>query len=111
MVRASHILINKMGSDEKNHEEAMKLYDQLTKGADFAKLAKEYSSDPGSAIKGGDLGWFGKGMMVPEFEKAAFNGRVGVVQKPIKTTYGYHIIKVTGKSNKKYAIEKLTLTN
>ncbi len=109
LLRASHILINKMGSDEKNHEEAMKLYEQLIKGADFAKLAKEHSSDPGSAIKGGDLGWFGKGMMVPEFEKAAFSGRVGVVQKPIKTSYGYHIIKVTGRSDKKYAIEKLTL--
>ena len=81
------------------------LYNQLIKGADFAKLAKEYSSDPGSARKGGDLGWFRKGMMVPEFEKAAFSGRVGVIQKPIKTNYGYHIIKVTGKTNKKFIVE------
>ena len=109
LVRASHILINKMGSDEKNYAEAMKIYNQLVKGADFAKLARENSSDPGSAVKGGDLGWFGKGMMVPEFEKAVFNSSVGVVQRPIKTNYGYHIIKVTGKSDKKYVIEKLTL--
>ena len=109
MVRASHILINKKESDEKNYEEAMKIYDQLVKGADFAVLAKQNSSDPGSAVKGGDLGWFGKGMMVPEFEKTAFNGKVGDVQKPVKTNFGYHIIKVTGRSDKKYVIEKLTL--
>ena len=109
LYRASHILINKMGSDEKNYEEAMKVYEQLKNGADFEKIAKEKSSDPGSAVKGGDLGWFGKGMMVPEFEKAVFNGKVGVVQKPVKTNFGYHIIKVTGKSDKKYVIEKLAM--
>ncbi len=107
MVRASHILINQFGDDAKNLDEAMKIYDQLQKGADFATLAKQYSKDPGSAIKGGDLGWFGKGQMVPEFEKAALSGKVGVVQKPIKTNYGYHIIKVTGKSDTKYVVEKL----
>ena len=107
MVRASHILINQYGDDAKNLEEAMKIYDQLQKGADFATLAKEYSKDPGSAIKGGDLGWFGKGQMVPEFEKAVFSGKIGVVQKPIKTNYGYHIIKVTGISNTKYIVEKI----
>ncbi len=107
MVRASHILINQYGDDAKNLEEAMKIYDQLQKGADFSTLAKEYSKDPGSAIKGGDLGWFGKGQMVPEFEKAAFSGKIGVVQKPVKTNYGYHIIKVTGKSDTKYIVEKL----
>ncbi len=107
MVRASHILINQYGDDAKNLEEAMKIYDQLQKGADFATLAKEYSKDPGSAIKGGDLGWFGKGQMVPEFEKAVFSGKIGVVQKPIKTNYSYHIIKVTGISNTKYIVEKI----
>ncbi|MCL5030581.1 MAG: peptidylprolyl isomerase [Bacteroidetes bacterium] len=107
MVRASHILINQYGDDAKNLDEAMKIYDQLQKGADFATLAKQNSKDPGSAIKGGDLGWFGKGQMVPEFEKAVFSGKVGVVQKPIKTNYGYHIIKVTGKSDTKYVVEKL----
>ncbi len=109
LISASHILINQKGSDEKNYEEAMKVYNQLINGADFATIAKKESADPGSAAKGGDLGWFGKGMMVPEFEKAAFDGKVGVIQKPIKTSYGYHIIKVTGKSDRKYIIEKLTL--
>ena len=93
--KASHILINQFGSDEKNLEEANKLYDRLIAGANFAALAKEFSKDPGSAVKGGDLGYFGKGMMVKEFEDACFNGKVGEVQKPVKTNYGYHIIKVT----------------
>ena len=106
-VNASHILINQFGSDEKNYDEAMKIYNSLKQGADFSMLAKEKSADPGSAAKGGDLGWFGKGAMVPEFEKASFNGPVGVVQKPIKTTYGYHIIKVNAKSNKIYVTEKI----
>ncbi len=107
VVRASHILINQYGDDAKNLEEAMKIYNQLQSGASFAQLAKQYSKDPGSAMRGGDLGWFGKGQMVPEFEKAAFSGKLGVVQKPIKTNYGYHIIKVTGRSDKKYIVEKL----
>jgi parvulin-like peptidyl-prolyl isomerase len=107
VIRASHILINQFGDDAKNLEGAMKVYNELRNGADFAATAKKYSKDPGSAVKGGDLGWFGKGKMVPEFEKAAFAGKIGVVQKPIKTNYGYHIIKVTGISNKKYAVEQL----
>lgn len=104
---ASHILINQYGSDENNLAEANKLYDRLVAGANFASLAKEYSKDPGSAVKGGDLGYFGKGMMVKEFEDACFNGKVGEVQKPVKTNYGYHIIKVTDRSNKKYIVEKI----
>jgi parvulin-like peptidyl-prolyl isomerase len=107
LVKASHILINQYGSDEKNYEEAMKIYNQLISGGNFAQIAKEKSADPGSGSKGGDLGWFGKGAMVPEFEKAAFSGEVGVVQKPIKSGYGYHIVKVTDKSNSKYVIEKI----
>lgn len=106
-VRASHILINQFGSDEKNLAEANKIYRELKSGADFAKLAKEYSKDPGSAANGGDLGWFGKGRMVPEFEKACFTGRVGEIQRPVKTNYGYHIIKVTGRTDKKYVVAKI----
>ena len=80
-VRASHILINQFGSDEKNLEEANKIYARLVAGENFAALAKEFSKDPGSAAKGGDLGYFGKGMMVKEFEEACFSGKVGEVQK------------------------------
>ena len=107
-VRASHILINQYGNSQKNKEEAMKLYNQLKNGADFDKLAQEFSKDPGSAAKGGDLGWFSKGMMVPEFEKAAFSGKVGEIQEPVETQFGYHIIKVTDKSDKSYIVESVT---
>ncbi|OGU74681.1 MAG: hypothetical protein A2V93_07700, partial [Ignavibacteria bacterium RBG_16_34_14] len=106
-VSASHILINQFGSDSANYQEAMKVYNELKSGASFEKAAAEKSKDPGSAVKGGALGWFSKGSMVPEFEKAVFEGKLGEVQKPVKTTYGYHIIKVTGKTSNKFVIEKI----
>ncbi|KIQ95754.1 Foldase protein prsA precursor [Anoxybacillus thermarum] len=93
-VKASHILVD----DEKTAKE-MKA--KLERGEDFAKLAKEYSKDTGSAQNGGDLGWFGPGKMVEEFEKAAYALNVGEVSDPVKTQFGYHIIKVTDKEEKK----------
>ncbi len=107
LIRVSHILIRNEGNDQKGLEEANKIYDQLQKGADFGKLAAQYSIDPGSKNKGGDLGWFGKGRMIPAFEKAAFGGKIGEILKPVKTNYGYHIIKVTGRSDNRYVIEKI----
>lgn len=107
MARASHILISNTGDDAKTLEEANKIYEQLKAGANFQELAKTKSQDPGSAKNGGDLGWFGKGAMVPEFENAVFNGKIGEVQKPVKTNFGYHIIKVTGRSNNKFIVEKI----
>ncbi len=109
-VKASHILINQYGSDENNLAEANKIYQRLIAGESFEKLAKEFSQDPGSGSKGGDLGYFGKGMMVKEFEDASFAGAVGVVQKPIKTNYGYHIIKVTDRADRKYIVERIVNT-
>lgn len=106
-VRASHILINQFGSDEKNLQEANKIYERIIKGEDFAKLAEQYSADPGSAKNGGDLNYFSKGMMVKEFEDACFNGKVNEVQKPVKSTFGYHIIKVTDKTNNKFVVERI----
>lgn len=107
VVRASHILISQMGDDQANLNEANRIYQELQNGADFSQMAKEYSKDPGSAKIGGDLGWFGKGMMVKEFEEACFSGKVGEIQKPIKTSFGYHIILVTDVSTSKYIVEKI----
>lgn len=106
-VRASHILISQQGDDEKNLAEANRIYNELKNGADFGKMALEYSKDPGSAKNGGDLGWFGRGMMIKEFENACFSGKIGEIQKPIKTTFGYHIILVTDESSSKYVVEQI----
>ncbi len=106
-VKAQHILINQFGSDEKNLEEANKIYNELLAGADFSKIAKEKSFDKSSGEKGGYLGWFTKGAMVPEFEKGAFDAKVGVVTKPVKTSYGYHIIKIIARTDRKYVVEKI----
>lgn len=107
-VRASHILVSQMGDDAANLAEANRIYQELINGADFKQMAINNSKDPGSGKNGGDLGWFGKGMMVPEFEAACFSGKVGEVQKPIKTSFGYHIILVTDQSSSKYVVEKIT---
>ncbi len=107
-VRASHILISASDNDSgKGLQEANRIYNELIGGANFSDYAVKYSKDPGSASAGGDLGWFGKGRMVPEFEEACFKGEVGVIQKPVKTSFGYHIIKVTGRSNSRYVFEKI----
>lgn len=97
-IRASHILI---GTDVENaKKKAEDLKKQLDEGADFATLAKENSTDTGSAENGGDLGFFGKGTMVAEFEDAAFKLNVGEVSDVVKTQYGYHIIKLEEKKEK-----------
>ncbi|MEN8193148.1 MAG: peptidylprolyl isomerase [Bacteroidota bacterium] len=101
LVKASHILI-------KDEQEAKDIYKEIKDGADFAQLAIEKSTDPGSGKNGGDLGWFGKGQMVKEFENAAFNGKIGVVQRPVKSQFGWHIIKVIDKTNKKFVVESIT---
>ena len=89
-IRASHILVK----DEKTANEVEA---KIKKGEDFASLAKEYSTDQQSAANGGDLGYFGEGQMVKEFEEAAYKLKKGEVSKPIKTEYGYHIIKLVDK--------------
>jgi len=80
--------------DGEAKKEADDLRKQLLAGADFAKLARENSGDPGSALNGGDLGSFRRGRMVPEFDQAAFALPVGQVSEPIKTKFGYHLLKV-----------------
>ena len=93
-VRASHILV-------KSEDQAKAIFEQIAHDGDFAELAAKHSADPGSSGNGGDLGYFGRGRMVPEFEKTAFATPVGEVALPIKSQFGWHIIKVTDKRNRK----------
>lgn len=86
--RASHILVK----DKKLAEELIK---KLRKGSNFSALAKEYSTCP-SKGKGGDLGWFGPGQMVKEFEQAVSRQSSGLVGRVIRTQFGFHVIKKTG---------------
>jgi len=101
-VKARHILLKvPEGADEKAWKEAESkakdIKKKLENGEDFAELAKKYSDDPGSKNKGGDLGFFTKGRMVPEFESAAFSLKPGEMSGPVKTDFGYHIIEVKEK--------------
>jgi parvulin-like peptidyl-prolyl isomerase len=105
-VKASHILINQ-GDDAARLATAQKIYNQIKSGGNFEQLAKEYSGDKSNSDKGGALGWFGKGAMVPEFEKACFDGKVGEIVPPVKTSFGYHIIKISGKSDNRFVVEKI----
>ncbi len=102
-VRASHILLMHEASDrssatrtkEEAAAEIAELQTQIADGADFAELATKHSDCPSSS-KGGDLGEFGRGMMVPEFEETAFGLDVGATSGVIETSFGYHLIQRTG---------------
>lgn len=99
-IHALHILIKAEPGNaaaERAALEKIKMLKERAAKEDFAKLAKEFSDDTGSKIKGGDLGYFGKGKMVPEFEQAAFAQNIGEVGSPVKSAFGYHLIKVLDK--------------
>jgi len=85
-IKCSHILVTKQS-------ESLAIAERLKKGEKFGKLAKELSTDSGSAKKDGNLGYFTKGMMVKPFEEVAFELQIGEVSDPVKTDFGYHIIK------------------
>ncbi len=99
-VTARHILVPDLAT-------ANKIEAQLKSGASFAALAKQYSTDPGSKDKGGELGTFRRGQMVPAFDKVAFSAPVGVVNPPVKSPFGYHIIEVESREPG----QKATLAN
>lgn len=87
-VKASHVLV-------KSESEAQEVYKKAKAGEDFEVLAKKYSTDPSAAQNMGDLGYFTRARMVPEFAEAAFKMKAGEISEPVKTVFGYHIIKVT----------------
>jgi parvulin-like peptidyl-prolyl isomerase len=113
-VRARHILIRVQGSPaavrpgQKDLTEAealakaQDLRKRIQAGEDFAQLARQESDDTGSAVKGGDLGFFRHGQMVPSFEEAAFAMQPGDLSEPVKTPFGYHVIKVEAKESKSF---------
>jgi peptidyl-prolyl cis-trans isomerase D len=99
-VRASHILLKTDGKDDAAVKaKAEDLLKQARGGADFAELAKKHSEDTDSAKNGGDLDYFGRGRMVPEFDQAVFAMQPGTISDLVKTQYGYHIIKLVDKKN------------
>ena len=85
-IKCSHILVQKQS-------EALTVLEKIKNGEKFGKLARELSIDSGSAKRDGNLGYFGRGKMVKEFENAAFNLQAGQISEPVKTQYGYHVIK------------------
>jgi len=111
-IRARHILIRvEKNATLKDKSAALKkikeIQDKIKNGADFAEMAKEYSQDPGSSSRGGDLGYFTHGDMVPEFEKVAFSLETGKVSEPVLTDFGYHLIRV----EEKRAARKVSLSD
>lgn len=90
-VNAAHILV-------KNEAKAKEILERVKKGGSFSEAAREFSQCP-SGKRGGDLGWFGRGRMAREFENAAFEGAKGTVVGPVKTQFGWHLIKVLDKKN------------
>ena len=94
--KVSHILVmpNEIRSDKDSRARIRQVYKKLDNGADFEALAKEYSDDPGSAAKGGDLGWVNPGDMVPAFDRIMNEIEPGVLSQPFKSKFGWHILKV-----------------
>lgn len=106
---ASHILVN-FGTDTNAAKiKAETIFNRAKSGEDFSKLSAELSDDASNKFKGGALGWFTKGAMVKEFESAVMSGNPGEVIGPVKTQYGYHIIKVNDKKKKEFKIADIKM--
>jgi foldase protein PrsA len=97
-INARHVLV-------KDEATAKKVKAELESGKDFAEVAKKYSTEEAAQTTGGELGWFGKGQMVPAFEEVAFKLEKNVISNPVKTDFGYHIIEVTDKRTIKESFE------
>lgn len=98
-VHVRHILIkpSEIRSEAATEQLAERLYDRIKNGEDFGELAKSFSEDPGSALNGGDLNWVDPNSLVPEFREQMANAQQGVVTKPFKTQYGWHVLEVLGR--------------
>lgn len=93
-IEARHILVE-------SQDKAKEIFEKIAHGADFAQMAKEFSKDPGTKDEGGKLGFFGRGQMVPQFEEAAFKLKEGEISQPVETQFGWHLIKVEAKRDRK----------
>lgn len=93
-VRARHILVE-------SKDKAVEIFEKIAHGADFGQMAKEFSKDPGTKDDGGDLGFFSRGQMVPQFEEAAFKLQAGDVSQPVETQFGWHLIRIDEKRDRK----------
>jgi parvulin-like peptidyl-prolyl isomerase len=104
---AAHILIQAQNGDSAGALKlARELTDRAKKGENFAALAQQYSKDP-SSQRGGDLGWFGKGRMVKPFEEAAMKMKPGQISGPVKTQFGYHVIKLLGRDSREVKVSDI----
>jgi peptidylprolyl isomerase/peptidyl-prolyl cis-trans isomerase D len=109
-IHAQHVLIRVEGSDSAAaREKARDVLAKARSGQDFGELAARYSTEPGAAQSKGDLGWFGKGRMVKAFEEAAFAAKPGQIVGPVKTEFGYHVIKVLARDNKQARVRDIMM--
>lgn len=110
VVKASHILISLNNNKDSAKAEAMKIYNEVKSSKlPFEVFATKYSQDQGSARNGGDLGYFGKGMMVKPFEDAAFGSAIGTITQPVESQFGYHIIKVVDKKSEEIKYSEIKI--
>ena len=112
LYHASHILMRTDGGqdDAAQKKKAEEVLAKAKGGTDFSALAKQYSEEPGAAERGGDLGWFGKGRMVPEFENAVVSAKAGQIVGPVKSQFGYHVIKVLGRSQREFKLAEIRMS-
>lgn len=110
-IKARHILLDASSAQQEASARslAVELIARAKRGEDFAALARQYSTEPAATNSGGDLGWFGKGRMVKEFETAALSGRPGQIIGPVKTQFGIHVIKIEGRDSRELNVATITL--